>query len=160
MGTAKIPLRTIANGGKDTALQQWASQAASWGHPFLLRFDFEMNGKLLVVDPLAAGATLLLPSFLLGSFEKLLNYVMFTDTLSIALVASTIFVLRRRATGDGSFSVPGYPLLPAIYIVCLLGVAASVLVTQPRLAFAGIVVLLVGWPLFRLGRRLSGAGAA
>ena len=105
------------------------------------------------------GATMLVPAFLLGSFEKLLNYVMFTDTLSIALVASTIFTLRRRPASAGSFAVPGYPLLPAIYIVCLLGVATSVLVTQPRLALAGIVVLLIGWPLFRLGRRLSGIGA-
>jgi APA family basic amino acid/polyamine antiporter len=116
--------------------------------------------QVLEVGLLFFGATMLVPAFLLGSFEKLLNYVMFTDTLSIALVASTIFILRRRAAGDGSFSVPGYPLLPAIYIVCLLGVAASVLVTQPRLALAGIAVLLAGWPLFRLGRRLSGTGAA
>jgi APA family basic amino acid/polyamine antiporter len=114
--------------------------------------------QVLEVGLLFFGATMLVPAFLLGSFEMLLNYVMFTDTLSIALVASTIFVLRRRHASDGSFAVPGYPLLPAIYIVCLLGVSASVLVTQPRLAFAGIVVLLVGWPLFRLGRRLSGAG--
>jgi len=116
--------------------------------------------QVLEVGLLFFGATMLVPAFLLGSFEKLLNYVMFTDTLSIALVASTIFILRRRAAGDGSFSVPGYPLLPAIYIVCLLGVATSVLVTQPRLALAGIAVLLAGWPLFRLGRRLSGTGAA
>ena len=106
------------------------------------------------------GTTMLVPAFLLGSFEMLLNYVMFTDTLSIALVASTIFTLRRRAAGDGGFAIPGYPLLPAIYIICLLGVAVSVFVTQPRLALAGIVVLLAGWPLFRLGRRLSGSGAA
>ena len=106
------------------------------------------------------GATMLAPAFLLGSFEKLLNYVMFTDLLSIAVVASTIFVLRRRHAGDGGFAVPGYPLVPALYLVCLLGVATSVLVTEPRLALAGILVLLTGWPLFRLGRRLSGTMAA
>ena len=103
------------------------------------------------------GATMLLPAFLLGSFEKLLNYVIFTDMLSIALVASTVFVLRRRHVGDGGYAVPGYPLLPAIFLACLLGVGASVLVTEPRLALAGIIVMLTGWPLFRLGRRLSGA---
>ena len=103
------------------------------------------------------GATMLLPAFLLGSFEKLLNYVIFTDMLSISLVASTVFVLRRRHVGDGGYAVPGYPLLPAIFLACLLGVGASVLVTEPRLALAGIIVMLTGWPLFRLGRRLSGA---
>ncbi len=105
------------------------------------------------------GATMLVPAFLLGSFEMLLNYVIFTDMLSIALVASTVFVLRHRHVGDGGFAVPGYPLLPALYLACLLGVACSVFVTQPRLALAGIVVLVAGWPLFRLGRRLSGSQA-
>jgi APA family basic amino acid/polyamine antiporter len=103
------------------------------------------------------GATMLLPAFVLGSFEKLLNYVIFTDTLTIAVVASTLFVLRRRRTGEGGFSMLGYPLLPAFYIVCLLGVAARVLALEPRLALAGIAIFLTGWPLFKLGHKLFGA---
>jgi APA family basic amino acid/polyamine antiporter len=106
------------------------------------------------------GATMLLPAFLLGSFEKLLNYVIFTDTLTLAVVASTIFVLRRRGAGDGGFSMRGYPLLPAFYMVCLLGVAARVFTLEPRLAAAGIVILATGWPLYRLGRRLFGGAPA
>jgi APA family basic amino acid/polyamine antiporter len=102
------------------------------------------------------GVTMLLPAFVLGSFEKLLNYVIFTDTLTLAVVASTLFVLRRRRTGDGGFSMWGYPLLPAFYIACLLGVGARVFTLEPRLAFAGIVILLTGWPLFRLGHTLFG----
>jgi APA family basic amino acid/polyamine antiporter len=106
------------------------------------------------------GATMLLPAFLLGSFEKLLNYVIFTDTLTLAVVASTIFVLRRRRAGEGGFSMRGYPLLPAFYMVCLLGVAARVFTLEPRLAVAGIAILATGWPLYRLGHRLFGAAPA
>ena len=102
------------------------------------------------------GATMLLPAFVLGSFDKLLHYVMFTDTLTLAVVASTLFMLRRRHAGDGGFSMLGYPLLPIFYIVCLLGVALRVFSLEPRLAAAGIVILLTGWPLFRLGSRLFG----
>jgi APA family basic amino acid/polyamine antiporter len=102
------------------------------------------------------GATMLLPAFVLGSFEKLLDYVIFTDTLTLAVVASTLFVLRHRRTGDGGFLMRGYPALPAVYIVCLLGVAARVFSLEPRLALAGIVILLTGWPLFRLGHKLFG----
>ncbi len=102
------------------------------------------------------GVTMLVPAFLLGSFEKLLNYVMLTDTLTLAVVASTLFVLRRRHTGDGAFSMPGYPILPAVYILCLLGVALRLFSVEPGLAAAVIVILLSGWPLFRLGQRLFG----
>jgi len=106
------------------------------------------------------GATMLLPAFLLASFEKLLYYVIFTDTLTLAVVASTIFVLRRRRTGSDGFSMRGYPLLPAFYMVCLLGAAARVFTLEPRLALAGIVILATGWPLYRLGHRLFGAAPA
>ena len=105
------------------------------------------------------GVTMLLPAFVLGSFEKLLNYVIFTDTITLAVVASTLFVLRRRGLGDGGFSMWGYPLLPAFYMVCLFGVAARVFTLEPRLALTGIVILLTGWPLFRLGRKLFGTAA-
>ena len=61
------------------------------------------------VGLLFVAATMLLPAFVLGSFEKLLNYVMFTDTLSIATVASTIFVLRRRLRGERWLCRSGLP---------------------------------------------------
>jgi APA family basic amino acid/polyamine antiporter len=102
------------------------------------------------------GATMLLPAFALGSFDKLVYYVIFTDTLTLAVVASTLFVLRRRRAGEGGFSMWGYPVLPALYIVCLLAVGARVVAVEPRLAVAGVLILLTGWPLFRLGNKLFG----
>jgi APA family basic amino acid/polyamine antiporter len=106
------------------------------------------------------GATMLLPAFLLGSFEKLLHYVIFTDTLTLAVVASTVFVFRRRRTGEGGFSMPGYPLLPALYIVCLLGVGARVCAQEPMPALMGALIMLTGWPLFKLGHRIFGSPRA
>jgi APA family basic amino acid/polyamine antiporter len=103
------------------------------------------------------GATMLLPALLLGSFEKLLDYVIFTDNLTIAVVASTLFVLRRRRSGEGAFAMPGYPILPALYMVGLVGVAARVFTLEPRLALAGIIILITGWPLFRIGHKLFGS---
>ncbi len=102
------------------------------------------------------GATMLIPAFMLGSFEKLLNYVIFTDTLTIAVVASTLFVLRRRRAGGGAFAMPGYPILPLIYIGCLVGVALRVFSLDPPLGMAGVAVLATGLPLYLLGHNLFG----
>ncbi|MEP7356119.1 MAG: glycosyl hydrolase [Anaerolineales bacterium] len=38
-------LSTIAAGAYDSYIQQWARDAKAWGHPFFLRFDWEMNGN-------------------------------------------------------------------------------------------------------------------
>jgi basic amino acid/polyamine antiporter, APA family len=115
------------------------------------RTQVQMAGLLLF------GATMLVPAFLLGSFEKLLNYIIFTDALTLVVVSSTLFVLRRRGEGGpDAFRIPAYPVLPALYVLALAAVAAQVAWSEPPLALAGGAILLTGWPLFVLGRRLSG----
>jgi APA family basic amino acid/polyamine antiporter len=103
------------------------------------------------------GVAMLLPAFILGTFEKLLNYVMFSDTLTMATVASTLFILRRRTTGQPVFSLPGAPFLAALFIACLLTVSLRALTLDPFASLAGAIILLTGWPLFLLGRRFFGA---
>jgi len=103
--------------------------------------------------------TMLGPALMLGSFEKLLHYVMFSDALALALLASALFVLRRRRVGDepaGGFRMPGYPVLPALFVLCLLALAGEVLRSETRLALAGLGVMLVGIPLFWMMRRVCG----
>jgi hypothetical protein len=41
----KFSLAAIIRGDHDAYIRQWASQAKAWGHPFFLRFDWEMNGS-------------------------------------------------------------------------------------------------------------------
>lgn len=38
-------LSTIIAGQHDEYIREWATQAKAWGHPFFLRFDWEMNGQ-------------------------------------------------------------------------------------------------------------------
>ena len=42
--TGSVSLASIASGSEDAAITTWARQAAAYGHPFFLRFDWEMNG--------------------------------------------------------------------------------------------------------------------
>ncbi|HVO55130.1 MAG TPA: glycosyl hydrolase [Solirubrobacterales bacterium] len=41
---AAFRLRRIANGSMDPFIRNFAEDAAEWGHPFFLRFNWEMNG--------------------------------------------------------------------------------------------------------------------
>jgi len=107
---------------------------------------------------LCFGATMILPAFFLGSFEKLLAYVIFSDSLMLIVVASTVFVLRRRRVGEGGdalFRVPLYPLLPATFIVCLAAVNVHLIANETRLAGWGTLVLVAGLPIYALMRRVS-----
>ncbi len=112
------------------------------------------------VGLIAFGLTMLIPAFFLDSFDKLLSYVIFTDCLTLATVASTLFVLRRRGVPSKGFVMPGYPWLPALYFLCLVAASLQVLFTEPRLAVAGVLLFLTGAPLFWLGRGVSGGPRA
>ncbi len=105
------------------------------------------------------GAIILVSIFLLRTFENIVNYVMFLDTITLAIVSSSVFFLRRKArlarevyTG---YRIPLYPVLPLIFVVFMLAIAANVLVTQTREALYGAIFFAVGFPVFLLMRRVS-----
>jgi APA family basic amino acid/polyamine antiporter len=105
------------------------------------------------------GAIILVSIFLLQKFENIVNYVMFLDTITLAVVSSSIFSLRRKARRSGEayagYRVPLYPVLPLVFIVTMLAVAGSVLATQTREALYGTIFFAVGLPVFLVMRRLS-----
>jgi mannan endo-1,4-beta-mannosidase len=40
----KFSLQRITDGSHDAYIHRWAKEAKAWGHPFFLRFNWEMNG--------------------------------------------------------------------------------------------------------------------
>jgi APA family basic amino acid/polyamine antiporter len=103
------------------------------------------------------GALNILSIFFLGTFEKLMNYVMLFDAFNNAVVASTIFVLRYRniTAGVQPYTVPFYPALPALFIVILLTVSVNVILSQPGSVVVGFAFVAAGFPLYLIMRRLS-----
>jgi len=105
------------------------------------------------------GAIILVSIYFLKTFENIVNYVMFLDTITLAIVSSSVFFLRRKAKRSGEiytgYRVPLYPVLPAVFILFMLAVAANVLVTQTREALYGTIFFAVGFPVFLLMRRVS-----
>jgi len=105
------------------------------------------------------GVFILLSLIFLRTFENIVNYVMFLDSLGIAVVASTIFVLRIKARKSSQdyhgFKLPFYPALPAIFIFFLLTVTISVLISQPQSALLGTAFVCLGFPLYSVMRRLA-----
>jgi APA family basic amino acid/polyamine antiporter len=88
-----------------------------------------------------------------GTFEQLLTYVVFTGWIFYALGALSVFVYRRRAPGARrSFSVPGYPFTPALFVASAAGLVVNTCVNQPDRAAAGFAVMIVGTPAFYMWR--------
>jgi basic amino acid/polyamine antiporter, APA family len=95
---------------------------------------------------------IVLTLFFISSFEKLLNYVMFFDSISLISAAACIFVLRYRAKKNGEpagvYKLTGYPFLPILFIVVYGMVNISVLLAKPEAAITGLLLFISGFPLF------------
>ena len=84
-----------------------------------------------------------------GTFEQLLTYVVFAGWLFYAVGAASIFIYRKRAPNAARpFSVPGYPVTPALFILAAASIVLNTLVVQPERALVGIGVVLLGVPVY------------
>jgi APA family basic amino acid/polyamine antiporter len=104
-------------------------------------------------------AFIILTLFFLSSFQKILNYVMFFDSISMVTAAAAIFVLRARARKSktdesGMYKIPFFPVLPIIFILVYTLVNISVLVSNPQASLIGFILFLSGWPFFYFLRKV------
>jgi APA family basic amino acid/polyamine antiporter len=90
-----------------------------------------------------------------GTYGQLLDYVVFADWIFFGLIVCTVFAYRRRDAGSAAttYRTPGYPLLPALFVVSSVFVVVSVVLSNPRNAMLGVVLMSIGVPAFLLWRR-------
>ena len=90
---------------------------------------------------------------LTGTYGELLDYAAFGDWLFFALVASTLFVFRRRDGAAPAFRTPFYPWSVLLFIAAGLYAVAGTIATNPRNALFGALLILAGIPVYFLVRR-------
>jgi len=95
-----------------------------------------------------------------GTFESLISYVVFVDWIFFTLAGAAVIVLRRRAgRAPGAYRVPGYPLVPIVFVGVGVWFVASTLWGQPKQAIAGAIVLGVGTGVYFVWKGRSARGA-
>lgn len=86
---------------------------------------------------------------LMGSFQQLFTYVVFTAWIFYGLTVLGVILLRRRnTTPSSSFRTPGYPWVPIIFVLAAAGIALSTILADPLHAAYGIGLVLLGVPLY------------
>jgi APA family basic amino acid/polyamine antiporter len=98
---------------------------------------------------------------LAGNFNELLNYVVFCGWIFYGLAACTIFVYRRRISGkERSYSVPGYPWTPLLFIIAAVILVINTLIDNlkdnPDKTLKALSIILIGIPAYFIWRWRSG----
>lgn len=81
--------------------------------------------------------------FFANTFEKILGFTIFLDSIGMATSAATIFILRKRTrhlNNTGIYTMKLYPLMPLIFIAAYIFVGISIMINTPWLALIGTAV--------------------
>jgi APA family basic amino acid/polyamine antiporter len=118
---------------------------------------FKSPAYSLVVQALLSSVLLLA----LGRFQQLFELAVFAEWLFYALTATTVFVYRwRNPEMARPYRVWGYPVLPAVFVICAAVVLYSSFAGNLQGSLIGSVLILLGLPLYEWVRRRYGSLAA
>jgi basic amino acid/polyamine antiporter, APA family len=111
---------------------------------------FQTPSNALILQAVLSSLLLLA----IGRFQALFSLAIFSEWLFYALTASTIFVFRRRKpAAERPYSIWGYPVLPALFIVAAAVLLVFSFADQPKNSLIGTTIILLGIPLHYLLRQ-------
>ncbi len=95
-----------------------------------------------------------------GTYSQLLDYVIFAALLFYLLTGVSLFALRRKRPHlDRPVRVPGYPWVPALYVLLTGAIALDLLIVKPRYTWPGLVIVALGLPVYYVWRLTAQRGA-
>jgi APA family basic amino acid/polyamine antiporter len=94
---------------------------------------------------------------LLGTFDQLTDMIIFAVFIFYGATTLGVFILRRRMPDvHRPYKVWGYPIVPAVFILFCIGLFFNTIITRPREAAIGLILIFSGIPVyFFLKRKYS-----
>ena len=94
-----------------------------------------------------------------GSYNELLDYVIFAALFFYMLTVAGLFVLRRTMPeAERPYRALGYPLVPAVYVCLCAVIMLALLFVKPVYSWPSFLIVLSGIPVYFIwrGARRSG----
>jgi APA family basic amino acid/polyamine antiporter len=91
-----------------------------------------------------------------GTYNELLDYVIFAVLIFYVLTVIGLFVLRKtQAALERPVKAFGYPVLPALYVLLCAAIMVDLLLVKPRMTWPGLIIVVTGVPVYFLWRLLG-----
>jgi APA family basic amino acid/polyamine antiporter len=89
-----------------------------------------------------------------GTFDQLTDMLVFTVFIFYGATSLGVFILRRKMPdAPRPYKVWGYPVVPAIFIAFCICLFFNTIITRPREAAIGMILILTGIPVYFLLQR-------
>ena len=94
-----------------------------------------------------------------GVYGPVLNYVVSLDAVFFGLTGAALLVFRRRDPARvAGMGMPGHPWTTGVFVLAFWTLAASTIVQFPKDAGMGVLLLLLGVPVYFFWRRRGAVG--
>jgi basic amino acid/polyamine antiporter, APA family len=91
-----------------------------------------------------------------GTFDQLTDMIIFAVFIFYGATTLGVFILRKRMpNAHRPYKVWGYPFVPAIFILFCIGLFFNTIITRPREAAIGLILIFLGVPVYFLLKRLN-----
>jgi APA family basic amino acid/polyamine antiporter len=91
---------------------------------------------------------------LTGTYGQLLDYVIFAALVFYAMTMVALFRLRAiKPDMPRPYRAFGYPVIPGLYMIAAAGIAVIMLFAKPAYSVAGLIVVLLGIPVYFVWRK-------
>jgi APA family basic amino acid/polyamine antiporter len=88
-----------------------------------------------------------------GTYNELLDFVIFAVLLFYVLTVVGLFVLRvRQPNAERPTKAFGYPIVPALYVLLCAAICVDLLIVKPKFTWPGLIIVLTGIPVYVLWR--------
>jgi APA family basic amino acid/polyamine antiporter len=122
----------------------------------------KVPARALIMQSLWAGALVLPRTYNSATgkygnvYSDLLDYVISAALIFYMLTIAGIFRLRiTKPDADRPYRAFGYPVIPALYIAGAATVLLVLFIYRPATTWPGLVIVLLGVPVYVLFRRVS-----
>ena len=94
-----------------------------------------------------------------GTYAALFTRVVYTEWIFFALMAASLYFLRRRPDYQPVYRMRAYRLFAGIFVLSSLAIVADAIRNDPRDSLIGLGMVLVGLPVYWVWKLVRGAGA-
>lgn len=89
-----------------------------------------------------------------GTYDQLFLYAIFAAWIFYALGAAGLFILRKKMPNpQRGYRTPGYPVVPAIFVIVATWFVINTLVEQTADSMVGLLLVLAGLPFYLYWKR-------
>jgi len=94
-----------------------------------------------------------------GKYGDLLDMISLVAVIFYMLTIIGIFILRAKQPNvERPYKAFGYPILPALYIILGLAFCVLLLLYKPQYAWGGLIIVLIGIPIYFVANRYFNNG--